>query len=267
MSSRSFAACLLFCASLPVASQADAAESTYPLVALQATAMPLNARYELGAVVDVRQANRNGVTILAITPGGAADRIGLRAGDQLRSVNGRRFDHNSRPSSTLDSALQEKNGALEVEAMRNGKMLVLSGRADAAPTLPAAKNACGYVTAQAGIVPRTQNIFRSEITQIDGTSTPLQPIYRHRVGAGKHVLVVREFIDESRLNSAQILQIQKMKRLAFARAYKSIVVDVEPGMSYRIGARLVKDRLDTQSIRDNAYWEPVVWEKLPEACP
>ena len=267
MSLRLFVACLLFCASLPAAAQTDAAGSAYPLAALQATATPVSARYELGAVVDVRQANRNGVTILAITPGGAADRIGLRAGDQLRSVNGRRLDNNPRPSSTLESALQEKNGALEIEAMRDGKILALSGRADAARTASSAASACGYVTAQAGVVPRTQNIFRSEITQIDGKSTPLQPTYRHQVSAGRHVLVVREFIDQNRLNSAQILQIQKMKRFAFARAYKSIVVDVEPGMSYRIGARLLKDRLDTQSIRDNAYWEPVVWEKRPEACP
>ena len=34
-----------------------------------------------------------------------------------------------------------------------------------------------------------------------------------------------------------------------------------------IGARLLRDRLDTQSLRENAYWEPVVWEEVPEICP
>ena len=38
-------------------------------------------------------------------------------------------------------------------------------------------------------------------------------------------------------------------------------------MSYAIGARLLRDRLDAQSIRDNAYWEPVVWEERAEPCP
>ncbi|MET0656429.1 MAG: PDZ domain-containing protein [Pseudoxanthomonas sp.] len=225
-------------------------------------------RYELGAVVDVRQASANGVTILAVTPGGAADRLGLQAGDKLRAVNGRRLDETSKPSTTLENALQEGNGELRVEATRNGRALSLSGRAgivDSAP--PGSPPLCGYVTALSGVVPRSQGIFEAEITQIDGRSTPLQRTPRHRVDAGKRILVVREFIDPARLGSAQLLQIAKMKKFALARAYKSIVVDVEPGISYRIGARLLKDRLDTQSIRDNAYWEPVVWEQVREACP
>ncbi len=219
-------------------------------------------------MVDVRRPNANGVAILAITPGGAADRLGLQAGDQLRSVNGRRLDGTPKPSSILESALQGGNGALRVEAVRNGKALALSGHADiAGPAAPGRTPSCGYISAQAGVVPRSQNIFRADITQIDGRSTPIQPTYRHRVDAGKHVLVVSEFIDHAWLNSAQLLQIAKMKKFAFARAYKSLIVDVEPGIGYRIGARLLKDKLDTQSIRDNAYWEPVVWEKVPEACP
>lgn len=236
--------------------------------ALQAGSPSAQARYELGAVVDVRQASANGVTILAVTPGGAADRLGLRAGDRLRAVNGRRLDNTSKPSSTLESALQEDNGALRVEAVRNGKTLALSGRADAANPEPReGAQSCGYVSTRAGVVPRSKGVFEAEITQIDGRSTPLQPTNRHRVGTGKHVLVVREFIDPARLNSAQLQQIAKMKKFALARAYKSLVIDVEPGISYRIGARLLKDKLDTQSIRDNAYWEPVIWEKVPQACP
>ena len=225
------------------------------------------ARYELGAVVDVRQPNPNGLTILAITPGGAADRLGLRGGDQLRAVNGRRLDGAPRPSSALASALQEGKGALRVEATRNGKPLVLAGHADIAdPARQEKAMSCGYLSSSAGVVPQTKGIFHAEITQIDGRSTPREPMYRHRVKTGKHVLVVREFIDPNRLNSSQVFQISKMKKFALARAYKSIVVDVEPGMSYRIGARLLKDKLDAQSIRDNAYWEPVVWAKVPETC-
>lgn len=225
------------------------------------------AHYGLGAVVDVRQPNPNGLTILAVTPGGAADRLGLRSGDQLRVLNGRRLDGAARPSSSLASALQEGNGALRVEAMRSGKPLVLSGRADTVDSASRQSTAsCGYLTSS-GVVPHSKGIFSVEITQIDGRSTPLQPKPRHRVNAGKHVLVVRELIDPNRLNSSQLFQIAKMKSLALARAYKSIVVDVEPGVSYRIGARLLKDKLDTHSIRDNAYWEPVVWQQVPEDCP
>ncbi|MEO8365523.1 MAG: PDZ domain-containing protein [Pseudoxanthomonas sp.] len=236
--------------------------------ALQASTSSRVTRYELGAVVDVRKANRDGVTLLAVTPGGAADRMGLRAGDRLLAINGRHLDNTPKPASTLESALEESNGTLQVEATRNGKLLALSGRADAVHPVASGDSAsCGYVSTQAGVVPRTQHIFRADITQIDGRSTPIQPTFRHRASAGKHVLVVREFIDSNYLNSAQLNQIAKMKRFAFARAYKSFVLDVKPGMSYRIGARLIKDKLDTQSIRDNAYWEPVVWEEVVEACP
>jgi hypothetical protein len=193
--------------------------------------------------------------------------MGLQAGDRLLAINGRRLDGTAKPSFTFEGALQESNGALQVEATRNGKPIALSGRADAVRLAASGDSrSCGYVSTRAGVVPRTQHIFRAEITQIDGRSTPLEPTYRHRASTGTHVLVVREFIDPDYLNSAQLNQIAKMKKFAFARAYKSFVIDVKPNMSYRIGARLIKDKLDTQSIRDNAYWEPVVWEVVPEAC-
>ncbi|RYG13323.1 MAG: hypothetical protein EON92_05840 [Burkholderiales bacterium] len=223
-------------------------------------------RYDLGAVVDVRKSSDDGNAVLAVTPGAAAERIGLRAGDRVMAINGRRLDHpTAKPSAALESALQEGRGALRVEVTRDGKPLLLSGRADLVRANSA--NSCGYVTDRAGVVPRNQGIFQVDITQIEGRSTPLQPTHRHRVDAGKRVLVVRELIPQNYLNSAQLAQIAKMKKFAFARAYKSLVVDVNPGMSYRIGARLLRDKLDTQSIRDNAYWVPVVWEVVPESCP
>lgn len=271
MSLRASLASLLLGTCLYMATQASATQPAGLLAvnALQTADASNTARYELGAVVDVRLANRNGIAILAVTPGGAADRMGLQAGDRLLAINGRRLDGTSKPSSTLEFALQESNGALQVQASRNGKTLALSGRADALRLAVTSSNSrsCGYISTQAGVVPRTQHIFHADITQIDGRSTPLEPSYRHRVNAGKHVLVVREFIDPDYLSSAQLNQIAKMKKFAFARAYKSLVIDVKPNMSYRIGARLIKDKLDTQSIRDNAYWEPVAWEVVPEACP
>ena len=270
MSIRIQPAGLLLGTCLYMATLANAAQPAGLLAAnaLQAVASSNTARYELGAVVDVRQASRDGIAILAVTPGGAAERMGLRTGDRLLAINGRRLDGTPKPSSTLEGALQESSGALQVEASRNGKPLVLSGHADAVhPAASGNSTSCGYVSTRAGVVPRTQHIFRADITQIDGRSTPIEPAYRHRASTGKHVLVVREFIDSNYLNSAQLNQIAKMKKFAFARAYKSFVIDVKPGIGYRIGARLLKDRLDTQSIRDNAYWEPVVWEEVAEICP
>lgn len=270
MSFRTLLAYALFGASLVLTHQASAAQSTnlVAATAFQSGAASNGARYELGAVVDARQANANGAALLAITPGGAADRMGLQTGDRLRAINGHRLDDTPMPSSALERALREGNGVLQVEVMRNGKPLLVSGRADLAVAgRQGDMRSCGYVTDREGVVPRSQNIFHVEITQIEGRSTPLIPANRHRVESGKRVLVVSELIAYTRLNSAQLVQIKKMKRFAFARAYKSFVIDVKPDMSYRIGARLIKDKLDTQSIRDNAYWEPVVWEVVPQPCP
>ncbi|WP_024868201.1 hypothetical protein [Pseudoxanthomonas suwonensis] len=140
-------------------------------------------------------------------------------------------------------------------------------RADTPPLPGDATSTCGWVTGERPAVPRSQDIFRVEITRIDGDSTPLHPVPRHRVQPGQRVLTVTDHIDTHRLPGAAIAQIERMKKLEMQRAYKTFTVDVKPGVSYAIGARLLRDRLDAQSIRDNAYWEPVVWDERAERCP
>ena len=105
MSFRIFLAGTLLAAGLPAANHAHATQPPELAgIALQASSSSGQSRYELGAVVDVRRASVNGVTILAITPGGAADRMGLQTGDQLRVVNGRRLDGTTKPSSSMRAA-------------------------------------------------------------------------------------------------------------------------------------------------------------------
>src|SRR3546814_9468279 len=80
------------------------------------------------------------------------------------------------------------------------------------------------------------------------------------------LLTVGELIPSHRLSMTQNLQRSRAKQHLMARAYKPLVVDVQPGTEYRIGVRLRKDRLDYASIRDNEYWEPVVWEQRAATC-
>lgn len=239
--------------------------------ALQAGTGASRARYVLGAVVDVRRANVKGITILAITPGGAASRIGLQAGDQLRVVNGLRLDNTLAPSSVLERALQEGNGTLEVEVIRNGEPVFLSGRADTeAPISAASRGAsrsCGYVTSLDVVPKASQGIHTAVITSIDGRSTPLQPTNRHRLSAGRHVLIMSEAIDDFYLTSSQSRDRLYVQRYLQARAYKALVVDVRPGVSFRVGAKLLPEKMDSRSIRNNEYWQPVVWKEVPERCP
>lgn len=233
-------------------------------------AAPAQVRYELGAVVDAGAA---GATVMAITPGGAAERLKLQPGDRLVAINGTRIAGAPDPMATLERAVRGGDGTLRINVARDGHAFQVAGQADVV-AIPAyqltvgapGSGGCGFVTSTHGPRPNSRGIYRAEITRIDGRSTPLQRVNRHRTDSGRHVLTVRELIERSWLSNAQIVQIERMQRLKDARAYKTLVVDVKPGISYRVGARLLRDKLDADSIRANAYWEPVVWEAAPERC-
>lgn len=129
---------------------------------------------------------------------------------------------------------------------------------------------CGYVSTLWRRPVDQRDYYGVEITRIDGKSTPLQTRNRHQVQPGPRILTLSDYaLDPHGLtvSASTIAQIDKMKRLEQQRAYKTFEVDVKPGVSYRIGARLRRDRLDAESIRANEYWEPVVWEERAEPCP
>lgn len=231
---------------------------------------PTQVRYELGAVLVPRA--DGAPAVMAITPGSAAERLRLQVGDRLVSVNGKALAGVDDPVAALQSAITG-DGTVRIEYLRAGKVRASTGSADIV-AIPAyqlvvgavATGTCdGFVTDQ-GAQPRSHAIYAADITRIDGRSTPPGPVNRHRVDPGRHVLTVRELIDRTWLNSVQVRTIALMQRRERARAYKSLVVDVQPGTTYKIGARLLRDKLDADSIRANGYWEPVVWAVDPDRC-
>lgn len=265
MQPRSLIAQITLCASLLASGNACSFE--LPIAALQAGTQ---VKYALGAVVDVRRPNTNGITVLAVTPGGAADRIGLHPGDQLIVVNGQRLDRTSTPSAMLENALQQGGGTLRIEVMRNGEALLLFGHADQGSitaTTPVDTAPCGYVSTAGPVSKIGQGIHDAAIASIDGRSTPLDTRNRYRLSAGRHVLVVSEEIDEAHLTSFQIKsRLLVLSRLQ-ERANKVLVVDIKPGTRLRVGAQLLRDKLDSQSMRDNLYWQPVAWQEPAGKCP
>lgn len=234
------------------------------------TAVPAVSQWSLGLVADGRRTGEEGVRVLAVSPGGTAERLGIVAGDRLVAVNGQSLSGVQAPNALFERVLAQSGGEVRLDVLRDGTAMTLAGRADQGPggaPGPAQSVAgCGWVTDQ-GVQPRvSRGIFNAEITQINGESTPLHGQNRHRTEAGRNVLVVRELIDRHRISRADTRRIQRMQNRESVRAYKVLVVDVEPGMRYSVGARLLPDRMDPDSIRANAYWEPVVWETRPEAC-
>ncbi|SIP92584.1 PDZ domain-containing protein [Solilutibacter tolerans] len=228
-------------------------------------------RYELGAVVDVRNANASGLPVLAVTPGSAASRLGLQAGDRLLAINGRKV---GTQASQLQQAIDAGGGKLAASWSRAGKQLAANDTADAV-AIPAFQlvvgdtnsKGCGFVSDQQGVVPKSEDTYRGEITRIDGRSTPLAGLYQYELPTGRHVLTIAEKIDRHRMS----LRVQRTAHLAnrlktAAQSYKTLVIDVKPNTSYLIGVRLLEDKLDNDSIRRNAYWEPVIWETRAQAC-
>lgn len=234
---------------------------------------PAQVHYELGAVVDVRKADPAGPKVIAVTPGGAAARMGMVAGDRLLRVNGISLAGAADNATRLPMAVAKADGKLDVSIVRSGRTLALSGTADAvgvpAYTLIVGERSgggCGYVSTR-NLPPRSRDLYPATITRIDGRSTPGSAYTdRFRVTAGRHALMVAENIDRSHMTTAQFVQITKLQHLTFAPTYKSLVVDIKPGYHYRIASRLIPEQMDTQGIRANAYWEPVVWESKVEAC-
>ena len=135
------------------------------------------------------------------------------------------------------------------------------------PDTPGSGRACGLVGSGTAPTPESMDIYPGRIMQING-ERPRLVRNAYRLQPGRHVLVIAEAIPPSRLGSAQQVQIIRMQeRKDFTGYFKPLMVEVRADTLQRIGVRLVRDRLDTASLRDNAYWEPVVWEEVARPCP
>ncbi len=239
-------------------------------------ARPAQTRHELGAVVDVRAGGADGLPVLAVSPGGAAERIGLKAGDRLLALNARRFDGSAPAADALQAALRDGDGTLRLEVAREGRTLALSGRADTV-TLPAyrlslgdaggggggnaaaAGGGCGRISTF-DVAPRSRQLYAAVLIAIDGETPGPSTSEVFRVSAGRHTLTVAEKIDWRQFSDLQRFQRDRGGR----DRYKQIELDVRADTTYLLGARLVLD--ERHSIRDGAYWEPTLWKESAERC-
>ena len=120
------------------------------------------------------------------------------------------------------------------------------------PDTPGAEKACGLVSAT-GATPTSMDIYPGRIMQING-ERPRMVREGYRLQPGKHLLVVAEAIPPAHLGTAQVAQIAKMrKRKDFTGYYKPMLVTVRADTLQRVGVRLRRDRMDADSLRDNAY--------------
>lgn len=249
---------------------------------------PVSQQVDFGAILDVRHraGADTGLPVLAVTPGGSADRIGLRAGDQVLAVGevelrglGADAHGRARAAQRLREELVASAEDVELRVLRDGVETRLRGpvrlvqlpayRLDlgaalattslAAATGGDATSSCGRVSIF-DIAPRSQHLYRAVLIGIDGELPGPSSAESFRLEPGPHRLTIGEAIDHKQFDAIALRQRDGRQR----DRYKELGIMVQPGVTYRIAARLVPDKRN--SIRDGAYWEPVVWKESAEPC-
>ncbi|QBB68916.1 PDZ domain-containing protein [Pseudolysobacter antarcticus] len=243
---------------------------------------PAQRSNNLGLLIDSSKATADGVHVLGITPGGSAERMGVRTGDLVTAVNSRSLqnlgvDAEQRPLAPgvlKNSVDQLKDGEpLQLAVRRDGKSLALNAPVHALylPAMRLQLGAAALLTASAGgateatggcgrisqfdVAPRQQNLHRAVIISIDGKLPGPQGQDAFQVPAGQHSVEVAEAIESRYLPFNDIARTSN-------RRYQKLSVDVAANTTYLIAARLIPDK----RTDPKAYWEPVMWKQNAETC-
>lgn len=243
----------------------------------------------LGVLIDSAHAGPDGLEVLGVTPGGSAERMGLRAGDALVAVNGLALTGGGAIATLRErvDALPD-GGTLSFDVRRDGRARTVSGtlahvyvpamhltvgdatlaaRGSGAPPITAADPAdpaataategCGRIS-EFDVGPRQQDLHGAKIISIDGSLPGPTNAKTYRVTPGPHTLQVSERIESRYLSFNDRLRNSNTDR------YKTLVVDVLPNTTTLIAARLNPDR--RTEWKNGAYWDPVAWKQIAEPC-
>jgi hypothetical protein len=230
-------------------------------------------------------AGQEGVVVLGVAPGSSAAAIGLQPGDRLIAIDdtpliglGADADGRSLALRPLRERLLQDAEAVTLRVKRAGEEHELRGPVQVVE-LPAYRLSLGAALAQASlaaeggdgssscgrisvfdIAPRSQQLYRAVLIAVDGKLPGPADLDTRRLTPGRHVLRVAEAIDSRRFADVQQFLRSRQNR----DRYKEIELDVQPGITYRLAARFITE--ERHSIRDGAYWEPVIWKETPEPC-
>lgn len=243
---------------------------------------------DLGVLVDSSGHRTDGLQVLGVTPGSAAEKMGLRTGDVLVSANGTSLGGSGTAAASslrysVDHLANGKSLAFEIE--RAGRAQTVSGPLNSvyvpamqlhignavqvASNTTAARDAvamggqdrssCGRIS-DFDVAPRQQQLHSAKIILIDGQAPGPSGATSFRVAAGQHVVTVVNRIE------SQYLPFNDMQRNAGVSNahYKKITIDVAPDTTTLIAARLNTDKRN--DWQHDAYWDPVAWKQVTETC-
>lgn len=225
-------------------------------------------RREIGAVIDFLPLDGGMPRVLGITPSRAAERIGLRAGDRLRRINGVDLGEAADPGSVVRQTLEVSPGALEFEIERDDEVLKRVGVADRVEIpgyrleiepLPEVEG-CGWVSTFLK-PPPSSGLFPLLLHEVDGRLGGALDSEVWRADAGQRRLKLSE-----RIGAVHFQGRQNMRRGQLMRSemFKYLEIDVQPNTKYHLAARFSPER--REPINEQAYWEPVVWKETRETC-
>jgi hypothetical protein len=222
---------------------------------------PARVRYELGAVVEASPEDGGPPRVMAVTPRRAADRMGLMAGDRLLALGEARLEGGAEAARILREALAAGHGMLRFDVLRDGRSQRLSGHLDRidVPAYrlqidpPLQMQGCGRISTFL-TPPISQDLFPALLHEIDGRLYGSLDSEVFRLPAGRHVLKISEMIRGDRFVAQENRQ----------RGFKYLEVEVKPNTKYHLGVRFHSDR--RSPIRDQKYWEPVIWKETEEPC-
>ncbi|MEO7432817.1 MAG: PDZ domain-containing protein [Dokdonella sp.] len=244
----------------------------------------------LGLLVDSAHAHRDGLHVFGVTPGGGAERIGLRAGDVVVAMNGHSLTDNANAASDLRRGvdLLPDGGVLAFDVRRGGRALALSGALTSVYLPPmrltvgsgtqlasnagvdmaavatatstgettASTSGCGRIS-DFDSAPRQQKLHGAKIISIDGALPGPTGSSSYRVTAGSHTVKIGEQIE------SRYLSFNDRARMA-NDDYKTLRIDVPADTTVLVAARLNEDH--RSDPRNGAYWDPVAWKQIPEGC-
>ena len=239
---------------------------------------------DLGLLVDSRRNDGDGLHVLAVTPNGNAERIGLRAGDVVLALNGTALtgtDSAARLRQQVDGL--PDGSALAFQVSRDGSSHTLNGSLSsvylpamrltvggatqvAATASPASGDAAASAATGCGrisdfdVAPRQQQLHAARIIAIDGVLPGPSGSHSFRVTPGTHLVKVAEDIDSRYLSFSDRARNAGLS----GDRYKTLEVEVAPDTTTFIAARLnVEQRTEP---RNGAYWDPVAWKQAAETC-
>jgi hypothetical protein len=270
-----------------IAAQA-ATDTSAPAASNTAASASARVVSDFGILVDSANAQqaRDGLRVLAATPGSPADELGLRPGDLLVDVNGTSLrnlgadaDGRALAATVLKSRLGDVSDTvpLRLQVVRDGVTLVtnLPVRGGALPTLggelaaasmasiandpaaPVTTAGCGRISTF-DVAPRNEHMYHAIILLLDGTTPGPSGQKNYRVAAGEHHLLVAEDIPTLQMGVGEIATLRRDTK-------KALTVIVKPNTLVMIAAQLHPDKATEFST--GAYWDPVAWREIPQACP